>query len=75
MFEMHRHNCFRPEAIISQNMEYFGKKNNSLILSSADYSRTPAQSEALCEHLLWLGFLIILLPSQQKKVITIPAVN
>ena len=56
MFEMHRHNCFRPEATISQNMEYFGEKTNSLILSSADYSRTPAQSEALVSICFDLAF-------------------
>ena len=45
IFEMHQHDCLRPEAIISQNMEHFREKKNSLILSSTDSSVTPAQSE------------------------------
>lgn len=37
---MNLHNCFKPEAIILQYVEYLGGKNNSMIFSSIDYSRT-----------------------------------
>ena len=43
IFEMHQHDCLRPEAIISQNMEHFREKKKSLILSSVARARQSGE--------------------------------
>jgi hypothetical protein len=73
MFEGKLHNYSRSEAIISHNIEHFRKKRIPWYCQEVNYKLlqdSPLYSDALCEHLLWFGSLIIPFLTQEEKVIT-----